>query len=555
MKIALCQINTTIGDLEGNANKVLEYYEMARANGADLAVFPELSLTGYIPGDMLAYNSFVDKQVRLLEMTITPKIAKDCAIIIGGITHNYWSGKAYFNSAIFITNGRIEYVTNKSLIPVYDLFNEERYFERGTQQIPFEYKGQRIGLSVCEDMWRGEGTVFNKLYKENPIEKLMYDGADILINISASPFYRDKDQRRHQLLAKYSKKWKVPFIMVNAVGANASVIFDGRSKVYGPDGNCVMEAKAFKEDFLIYDTDAKVDRECIREQNETEIVRRGIVLGIRDYLNKQNFEQLVIGMSGGIDSALVATLAVQAVGAENVHCINMPTRFSSKGSIDDSEKLCKNLGVELVTVPIERLFQGYMDIFGTLWDETNSLTMENIQARIRGNILMAYTNNLRKALLLTTGNKSEIAVGYNTLYGDTNGAFTPIGDLYKTQVYELASWINKDREIIPKSILEKAPSAELNVDQKDQDTLPEYDLLDTVLMNYINKEKTPQEIVDMTNIPETTVNWIVNKVETARYKRYQLPPILKVSRKSFETDRKWPIVYKTDWLFSKAREE
>ncbi len=537
MKIALCQINPVVGDLEGNARLVMSYYEKAKSDGAELCVFPELAITGYPPLDLIERKDFVDSSLDVVNRIVVPNV-KDCGLVLGSINHNLYSGKKYYNSAFFIDNGRIIYVVNKQLLPTYDLFDERRYYEEGKGSSPVYYKGLRLGIHICEDMWRNESQYSQKLYENDPVDKLGEQGVDLFINLSASPFARAKDIKRQRIMSRYASKWKVPFLMVNTVGANDSVVFDGRSKVFDPHGKIVAEAKSFEEDILMVDT-GDLKHGNIIKSTDVETVHDALVLGLKDYMKKNGLEKIIIGLSGGMDSALCTALSKDAVGPENVICVTMPTRYSSEGSIKDSKKLCSNLGVRLDEVHID-------DVFGDLSKkgEFGEMALENIQPRIRGLILMAYANSVPKSIVIAPGNKSEIAVGYCTIYGDTCGALALIGDVYKTEVYELAKYINRDVELIPREIIEKHPSAELKHDQKDTDTLPPYPVLDEILKLYVEDQLSPGEIYTKVKAKKDVVDKVINMVLRNEFKRKQLPPVIKVSSRAFVLDRRWPIVHR-----------
>jgi NAD+ synthase (glutamine-hydrolysing) len=543
VKIALCQINPIVGDLEGNATLILEYYEKAKAVGAELAVFPELALTGYPPLDLIERKDFVPKALDVMTKRIVPAVT-GCGMAVGCININSGDGKPYYNSAFFIDDKRVVAVINKQLLPTYDLFDERRYYEDGHRSAPIYYKGMRLGIHICEDMWRNENEVSQKLYATDPVDSLGEQGVDIFINLSASPFARAKDVKRQKLMTDYSSKWTVPFVMVNTVGANDGIVFDGRSKYVSAKGKVLLEAKDFEEDLVIVDT-KKEPSGPVTKHSDVETVYKALVLGLRDYIKKNGFKGVVIGLSGGIDSSICTVLAKDAVGAKNVTCVTMPTRFSSKGSVTHSEALCKNIGVELITLPIENVFTELTkDVNKAAKTELKDLALENVQPRIRGVILMALSNMKPGHIVVAPGNKSEIATGYCTLYGDTCGALALIGDIYKTEVYELAKFINRNSEIIPKDVIEKKPTAELRPDQYDTDSLPPYDALDEILRLYVEHHISPEEIYKKVSTDKHTVDKIIDMVLKSEFKRKQLPPVIKVSDKSFVLDRRWPIVHK-----------
>ncbi|MBN1115401.1 MAG: NAD+ synthase [Oligoflexia bacterium] len=542
MKLAMCQVNTVVGDLENNVSGLLDIYNKYQSK-ADLLIFPELYITGYSPLDIVEREDFVQKQLDLIYKKLVPSI-KSTAVIFGGISRHTSSGKGLHNSAYFVCNGEVKAIVNKQLLPTYKLFDERRYFEPARMDTGvIVYKGSRIGLSICEDMWSaGSGT--NNLYDKNPVDNLCQKGVDLLINISASPFDITKEKKREEIIKTYIDKWKVPFAIVNYVGANDSIVFDGNSRLYSGSGKVIASAASFREDIVIGDINST---RYITEDAKSDLdnIHNAIVLGIRDYVNKTGHKGVIVGSSGGIDSALCAVLAARAVGEKNVTCITMPSKYSSRGSVEHSKKLCKNLGVELLTVPIEGIFDQFCNDYSAFTgNKPEGLALENIQPRLRALILMAHSNMSDGKILIATGNKSEIAVGYCTLYGDTCGAIAPIGDLYKTQVYELAKYINRPGEIIPKEIIEKAPSAELRFEQKDSDSLPEYEVLDAILKLYIDEKKPAGFIAGKLNYDVELVNRVARLVYVNEFKRRQLPPVIKVSDFSFVLDRRYPVVHK-----------
>ena len=544
MKIALCQIDPIVGDIKGNAAIILDYYAKAKKKGAELCVFPELALTGYPPMDLIDRKDFVDDALNAISTKIAPKV-KGCGLLMGSINHNLKDGKRYFNSAFFIDDGRIVSVINKQLLPTYDLFDEMRYYQDGDVSSPVYYKGLRLGIHICEDMWRNESPYSQKLYENDPVDKLGEQGVDIFLNISASPFSRGKDAKRKSIMSKYAKKWNVPFVMVNTVGANDSAVFDGRSSLISRKGEVLAEAKAFEEDLMIIDTEKDLKAIKVSQHSDVETVYSALVLGLRDYVRKNGLKNIVVGISGGIDSALCSVIASDAIGPKNVTCVTMPTRFSSKGSVTHSQELCKNLGTKFIKLSIEDIFSdfsaGLKKGFGKM---PSDIALENIQPRIRGTALMAYTNSMPGTILIAPGNKSEIAVGYCTLYGDTCGALAVIGDVYKTEVYELAKFINRKKVIIPKSIIDKEPSAELRHDQYDTDSLPPYEVLDEILRLYIEGQFSPKEIYKKVSAKKELVDKVIDIVIKSEFKRRQLPPVIKVSSKAFVLDRRWPVVHK-----------
>ncbi|HEX9916836.1 MAG TPA: NAD+ synthase [candidate division Zixibacteria bacterium] len=546
MKITLAQINPTVGDLEGNLKKMISILFSAKKDQSDLVVFPELCLSGYPPKDFLERDWFVQKAQKTLEKLL--KVSTDyptLGILLGTVLPTGKGiGKGLYNSAVLIYQGKILTTQHKSLLPTYDVFDENRYFAPASEIHTVEFKDQTLGISICEDAWNDpELWPKGKIYTFDPIEELAKKRATLFINISASPFYMGKDQIRYRLIHNHVKKHKIPFLFVNQVGGNDELIFDGRSLGFDKNGNLIAVFPSFKEEIRTIDIDSSGKSKTYVPQDQVESVYQALVLGISDYMKKTNFSKAVIGLSGGIDSALTACLAKEAIGKENILGISMPSPFSSEGSIVDSKKLAENLAIEFKVVPISAIYHSYLetlkkDFKGKLPD----VTEENIQARIRGNILMAFSNKLG-CLVLSTGNKSEMAVGYCTLYGDMSGGLAVLSDVPKTLVYKLADYINRKSEIIPKEIILKPPSAELKPNQTDQDTLPPYDILDQIIHNYIEEVKSPEEIIKM-GFDEKTVKWVVKAVDTSEYKRKQAALGLKVTTKAFGVGRRMPVAAK-----------
>jgi len=529
MKIGIAQINTTVGALDDNINIIIDAYNKLKAE-ADLIIFPELCVSSYPLIDLLDRKDFIAKQNILIKNQILP-IVKNIPIILGAITI---SNNNLYNSALFIHKHKIKKNYNKRLLPTYDLFNEKRYFKEGEKSKTINYKNIKIGLSICEDMWSG---LVNNKYSINPMLDLK--DADIIVNISASPYTTDKDIYRHRIMKKYSKL--KTFIFVNQVGANDSVIFDGKSKVY-KNSKLIYESASFKEDIKVLDLNYK-NKTIIKAYNEYENIFNALSLGIKDYFKKNNLNTAILGLSGGIDSAIVLILAANALGKDNVKPIFMPSIYTSNCSLIDCENLCANLNISLIKIPINNIFNNYKnDFLNFLNFELKDLAEENIQSRIRSCILNAYANSFKGAVLLNTGNKSELATGYCTLYGDTCGALSVIGDLYKTKVYDLAAYINKHKIIIPENIIKKAPSAELNFNQKDEDSLGEYAVLDKLIKLYIEEYKSYKSLSKLFN--KEYLDKIINLINKAEFKRAQMPPILKISNKAFNVDRKWAITNK-----------
>ena len=545
MKITIAQLNPTIGDIEGNLQKAVLALRQAQADGAQLLVFPELFLTGYPPRDLLERKEFIERTRKALE-----RLAKRSAdfpgikIIMGAPTFSgRKEGKGIYNSAVLIAEGKIEDAYHKVLLPTYDVFDERRYFDSPAPE-EIRVLGDGLGIAVCEDMWNDPGLFTERTYSLDPIAVLAEKGAKVLIDISASPFHAGKEKQRYEIMKKHAQKHRLPFVFVNQVGGQDELIFDGNSMCLDKEGRIIEFFPGFEEKVATVDV-SQEGHSSFQEDLRPRIqsVHDALVLGIRDFVKKCGFEKVVVGVSGGIDSALVAVLAAQALGSENVLAVSMPGPYSSKGSFEDAKKLAANLKIAFTVAPISDIYASFMDAlkkdFGSRPADT---TEENLQARIRGTILMAFSNKF-KYMLLSTGNKSEIAVGYCTLYGDMSGGLAAISDIPKTMVYELASYINKDKELIPRAIFEKPPSAELKPNQTDQDTLPPYDVLDHILDWYVEKGYSKQEIIDLKFDPQT-VQWVVRAVDRNEYKRRQAAPGLKVTSKAFGMGRRMPIAAK-----------
>jgi NAD+ synthase (glutamine-hydrolysing) len=539
MKIALAQINTHTGDFEKNRKKILENIKKAKDNQADLVVFPELSISGYPPRDFLDFDDFTEQCLEEVD-----NIAKACtgisAIIGSPVFNKNESGKMLYNAAILIQNGKIVQEFHKALLPNYDVFDEYRYFEPGRDFSLAEINGQKLAITVCEDLWNIDGQA---LYIQDPMDVYGPQNPDLIINIAASPFSYNQREKRREVMSWHAKNQNVPVVYVNKCGAQTELIFDGGSMVMMPDGNTAVEMKYFEEDFCIFDTESPAN-ECVTKPfHKMEAIHDALVLGIREYFEKLGFTKAILGLSGGIDSAIVSVLAAEALGAENVMNILMPSGFSSDHSVNDARKLAENLKSPYDIINIEDGFQTMLKTMKPQFgDLPFNVAEENIQARLRAVILMAYSNKFGH-ILLNTSNKSEAAVGYGTLYGDMAGALSVIGDLYKTEVYELAHYINRDKEIIPNHIITKAPSAELRPNQKDSDSLPDYEILDKILHAYIEQILAPQEIIEL-GYDEKLVRRVLKMVNINEYKRFQAPPVLRVSPKSFGMGRRMPLVAK-----------
>ena len=546
MKVALAQLNFHIGNFESNSAKIIDRITRAKAEGADLIVFSELSVTGYYPHDLLERKEFIART----EETINT-IAKQCvgiAAIIGApVINQSERGKKLFNSALFLSDGQVKSYHNKSLLPTYDIFDEYRHFEPNNEFKVIEYKGTRLAITVCEDLWdeQPSSSEFgkDKLYQTSPLKELSKQNPDLVINISASPFSYNQEGWRKNILIKKAKDFNLPIIYVNQTGAQTELIFDGGSVFINNKGEIVKELAYFKEDFKIVDTDSFGKTELQLKAKTIQKIHDALVLGIRDYFAKMNFKTATLGLSGGIDSAVTLVLAERALGAENVRVLLMPSRFSSDHSVNDARELAENLGVryDIVNIQeaVDQFEKGLSPIFQDL---PNDVTEENIQARARGVYVMAISNKFGSILLNTT-NKSECAVGYGTLYGDMNGGLAVLGDVYKTDVFKMARFMNKDGEVIPENTIIKPPSAELKPDQKDTDSLPEYDILDEILFDYIELNKSPEEIIAK-GFDKPMVEKVVRMVNINEYKRFQAAPILRVSSKAFGFGRKMPLVAK-----------
>lgn len=543
MKIALAQLNYHIGNFNANTDKIISHIQKAIADGADLVVFAELALTGYPPLDLLFYEHFVQQAENSLNEI--KKHTKGITAIIGAPTRNAaGKGKNLFNSAVIMRDGEIIAETHKTLLPDYDVFDEYRYFEPNTTFHCHEIKGTRVAVTICEDLWNVEAL---QLYPSSPMEQLIKEQPQLIINIAASPFSRNHIERRKQILLKNNAQYALPMLYINHVGAQTEIIFDGGSLLINKDGSVSDELAYFDEEYAIYDFDGErfhkigIDQSFLPE-DKTERIHDALITGIKDYFRKSGFTKAVLGSSGGIDSAVVQALATKALGAENVIALLMPSRFSSDHSVNDALDLCEHLGNPHHIIPIEQAHEAFGNILEKPLLGVEGLTDENIQSRCRGIILMAYSNK-SGSILLNTSNKSELAVGYGTLYGDMAGGLSIIGDLYKTEVYKLAHFINKDQEVIPANILTKVPSAELRPDQKDSDSLPDYEILDKILINYIEQCKS-EEAITALGIDEAIVRKSVRLVNVNEYKRKQFMPILRISDKAFGQSRKMPIVAK-----------
>ncbi|MCS7053963.1 MAG: NAD+ synthase [Ignavibacterium sp.] len=539
MKIFLCQLNPIIGALEYNYQKILDGYKKGIENGADLVIFPELFLLGYPPQDLVEKREF-----REAVKKYTYKLAQQTnsvGLLFGAITEDDDNiGTDIHNSALLCYEGKIQFIQHKTLIPNYDVFDEMRYFDPAKDVKVFEFKGEKLGISICEDIWNDADYWYKRRYTKDPVNDLIKQGATILINISASPYSYGKRTNRKDMLSSLCRNDNLPLIYCCCVAGQTELIFDGGSMCFDKKGKLVKLGKSYQEDFILFDTNSNYEEIINCESFFEEEVLNALVFGLREYCQKEGFNKVVLGLSGGIDSALVTCISVEALGSENVKVLLLPSKYSSNGSIEDSKKLCENLGVEYKIISIQEVVDCSLYNFEKSGLEYNSITEENIQARIRGNMLMAFSNSYGN-LLLSTGNKSELAVGYTTLYGDMCGGLSVIGDVYKTDVYRLASYINREKEIIPKEIINKPPSAELKPNQKDQDTLPPYDILDRILRMYLEENKEEIEISELIGNAEL-VRKVLRMVDQNEFKRKQAPPVLRVSQKAFGYGRRYPIV-------------
>jgi NAD+ synthetase len=541
VKIALAQINPTVGDFKGNLAKIGDSAARAAGLGARLTVFSELVICGYPPADFLEKPSFLARCRSAVEELAAATAGLPTAVLAGvALPADPGSGKAAVNAAVLIDKGTILLEQHKRLLPFYDVFDEQRYFSPSKGQKVVELEGLRLGITICEDAWNDKHFWQHRLYKVDPMEELMGQHPDLHINLSSSPFWHGKRSIRREMLAAIARRDDIPVLMCNQVGGNDSLIFDGTSMAINSRGELIGQAKSFEEDLLVVDAfDSPVI--ATPQDDDTEAAYRALVIGTRDYVRKCGFCKVLVALSGGIDSALVAAIATDALGPENVLGIGMPSPYSSSGSIDDSRRLAQNLGIRFEVIGINGLFDEYREALAPLFEGTRTdTTEENIQSRIRGVLMMALSNKF-SALVLTTGNKSEMAVGYCTLYGDMVGALAVIGDLVKTRVYAVCRWLNRDRETIPPAVIEKPPSAELRPDQKDTDSLPPYEVLDPILEAYVERYETPEAIAHATGTPLSLVQQVVRLVERSEYKRQQAAPVLKVTSKSFGMGRRFPI--------------
>ena len=545
VKIALGQINPTVGDLAGNADRIIHYARQASAAGAQLAIFPELAVCGYPPRDLVEKPSFLDRVQEELARLARETADLPTAIICGFPRRHEGTGKTAANCAAFLHQGEVRFVQQKMLLPTYDVFDEGRNFAPGDREDVWPALGRRLAITICEDVWNDKQFWERRLYPRDPVEELVAQGADILINISCSPYHLHKRQLRRDMLAAIARRHRLPVVLVNQVGGNDQLVFDGASFVLDPEGNVRALARSFEEDLVFYDTDTNSGDLHDTYADECEAVYQGLVLGTRDYVRKCGFERVLVGLSGGIDSSLTAVIAADAVGPENVTGIGMPGPYSSTGSVDDARALAQSLGLRFELISINQPYNAFLGALDPVFaGRPADVTEENLQARVRGVTLMALSNKFG-ALVLTTGNKSEMAVGYCTLYGDMCGGLSVISDIPKTLVYELARVANRRHPgAIPEAVFTKPPSAELRPDQKDSDSLPEYDVLDPILKAYVEENESPESIARRLGHPLDLVRRIARLVDGNEYKRQQAAPGLRVTSKAFGIGRRFPIAQK-----------
>jgi NAD+ synthase (glutamine-hydrolysing) len=542
MKIALCQFDPTVGDFSGNSARILDMALEAARRGADLAVYSELCLCGYLPQDLLERPAFLERNrtelAALARKTPMP-------ILVGyAAPADSSAGKPAWNAAALLADGQVAFEQHKMLLPTYDVFDESRYFQPAPCQRVFSFRGEKLGITICEDIWNDKTFWAKPLYETDPVIDLVAQGAGVLLNLSASPYTLEKRAVRFEMLRALARAHRRPVIYVNQVGGDDTLVFDGSSVALTADGRIAAQARAFEEDVVLFDTATGAGDLRPQPADEISLALQALVTGTRDYVHKCGFQKTLVGLSGGIDSSVVACIAVAALGKQNVTGISMPGPYSSEGSIRDARQLASNLGIELIVLPITHVFEAYRKALADAFSECPAdVTEENIQARIRGNMLMALSNKFG-ALVLSTGNKSEIGVGYCTLYGDMAGGLAVISDVPKTMVYDLARVINRERELVPRSSIEKPPSAELRPNQTDQDSLPPYDVLDRILKAYVEEVRAPEEIASHFSLPLDLVRDITLKVDRNEYKRKQAAPGLKITSRAFGFGRPFPIAQK-----------
>jgi NAD+ synthase/NAD+ synthase (glutamine-hydrolysing) len=546
VKLGLAQINPTVGDFSGNSQKIIEFAREAHARGAQLALFPELAVCGYPPRDLVEKPAFVARSQKAVEeiARAVPQITVICGFVSPAKGE---TGKSVMNSAATLRNGRVEFVQSKMLLPTYDVFDELRYFEPATSQKVLALGGEQLAITICEDAWNDKHFWHQRrLYKIDPVDELLRAGANVMLNISASPFHLGKRELRREMLETIARDNKVPVVFVNQVGGNDSLIFDGSSMVIAPDGRTVARARSFEEDLILFDSETMEGNLHDQLEGEEASAYAALVLGTRDYVRKCGFRRVVIGLSGGIDSALTAAIAVDALGPENVTGLALPSQYSSEHSLRDARELACRLRIRFEVLPIAPIFDLYRKTLAPLFSGLpQDVAEENIQSRIRGNLLMAFSNKFGE-LVLTTGNKSELAVGYCTLYGDMVGGLAVISDVPKTLVYRLSRYVNVRKPVIPQSTLEKPPSAELRPGQKDSDTLPPYEILDNILEDYVEDYRTAEQIAGQRGYDVKLVRDVIRMIERSEYKRQQAAPGLKITPKAFGFGRRFPIAQKSE---------
>jgi len=545
VKIALGQINPTIGDFSGNSRKIIDFARRAHATGAQLVMFPELAVCGYPPRDLLEKPAFVARSQQVVReiAEAVPEITVICGFVSPAAVE---TGKSVMNSAAVLRDGKMQFVQHKRLLPTYDVFDELRYFDPASSQKVLQLDGQQIALTICEDAWNDKHFWHRRLYSIDPVDDLLHAGSNLVLNISASPYHLGKRELRRKMLETIARDNKVPVVLVNQVGGNDSLVFDGSSMAFGPDGNIVAQAKSFEEDLVFFDSETLKGDVHPQTEEGMPTVYAALVLGTRDYVRKCGFSKVIIALSGGIDSALTAAIAVDALGKENVTGVAMPSQYSSEHSIADARELAANLAIRFEIVPISPIFDSYRKaLSGVFSGLPDDVAEENIQSRIRGNIVMAMSNKFGH-LVLTTGNKSEVAVGYCTLYGDMVGGLGVISDVPKTMVYQLSHYVNSRRRVIPQSTIEKPPSAELRPGQKDSDTLPPYEILDNILEDYVEDYHSAEQIAEQRSYDVKVVRDVIRMIERSEYKRQQAAPGLKITPKAFGLGRRFPIAQKSE---------
>jgi len=545
VKIALGQINPTVGDFSGNAAKIIQFARQARSAGAGLILFPELAVSGYPPHDLVERPSFVTRNRETVERIAaeTQGIAVICGLVTPAETD---SGKKVMNSAALLRDGRIEFIQSKMLLPTYDVFDELRNFAPAKSQQLFSFCGNQMALTICEDAWNDKRFWNKRLYRIDPVEELVRAGGNFVLNISASPFWLGKRELRRDMLAAIAQNQKVPVAMVNQVGGNDSLVFDGSSLVIAPDGQVIAQGKSFEEDLIYFDSQSLTGDMHTQTIGEEASAYEALVLGTRDYVHKCGFQRAIIGLSGGIDSALTAAIAVDALGPENIIGVGMPGPYSSQGSIDDARELARNLKIRFELLSIDEIYEAARRTLAPVFSGMpQDVTEENIQSRARGLLLMAMSNKFG-ALVLSTGNKSELAVGYCTLYGDMVGGLAVISDVPKTLVYRLSDYVNSRRKVIPEATIEKPPSAELRPDQRDSDSLPPYEVLDEILEDFVEESWSAEQIARAHNFDPDLVRRVIRMVERSEYKRQQAAPGIKISAKAFGYGRRFPIAAKAE---------